>query len=509
MGHELDSCCVGVVGAGAMGIGIAEVAAAAGHKTLVFDTNLEAANSALAAMKNRLEGRVSRGKITQEAAEEIVKRVSVVSSLAELRDAGLIIEAIVEKLEIKQHVFSELENVVSRETLLTSNTSSISITKIAAALDHPERFAGLHFFNPAPVMKLVEVIAGLQTDPSIVDRLVGLAQRWNKVPARAKSVPGFIVNRVARPFYAEGFLALEQGSATPEKIDAALTRSAGFRMGPMTLTDLIGHDVNLAVAQSVYAAYDGATRFRPSLFQKELVDAGRLGRKTGHGVFTYNDNQGPTVHLHIPSKDTCELKLEVHPAALGLPHAFKNDAANNAVDVIENDSLKNDQFKIGDVLCLPNDGRSAGARASRYGQPVLIFDWSKDPGSSDLLVISRSGEVSQDKLSEITTLFERLGRKTIAFNDRPGLIVLRTIAMLVNAACDAARDQVASELDIDRAMQFGVNYPHGPFEWARIIGPEKLVTVLENISAETGDPIYQPSEYLRAMARSQTQTKVQ
>ncbi len=280
---------VGVVGAGAMGAGIAQVAAAAGHTVLLFDTRADAASAAIAGVVAALSKLVTKGRMTEETRVALGSRLHAVDTLAALADCRLVVEAIVERLDTKQDVFRELEKVVHADTLLATNTSSISITALGSALERPERLAGLHFFNPAPQMPLVEVISGAATSRATAETLHATATVWGKVPVYARSTPGFIVNRVARPFYAESLRVLNEGGANPQTLDAVLRDAGGFRMGPFELMDLIGHDVNYAVTRSVFDAFYGDPRFTPSLLQLELVEAGFLGRKTGRGFFQYGD----------------------------------------------------------------------------------------------------------------------------------------------------------------------------------------------------------------------------
>ena len=502
---DLSNSVVGVIGAGAMGVGIAEVAARAGHHVLLYDINVDACRDGLSALHQRLEKRVSRGKLERDHAASIRSNIQIVADLSAFAPCRLVVEAVIERLDIKQELFIGLEKIVDEECVLASNTSSISITAIASVLTKPERFAGLHFFNPAPVMKLVEVIAGLQTQDTIVQSLLALGKQWDKVPVRVKSVPGFIVNRVARPFYAEGFLALEQGAGTPSQIDAVLTECAGFRMGPLSLTDLIGHDVNAAVGQSVFEAYDGGVRFRPSLMQKELVAAGRLGRKTSHGVYTYNNDQSKdVVYDNAPSDaldDTLDNALLSFPAdPVPIVKWFQEKAGARHVPQAMNDTLPKDAFLINDALICLGDGKSALAQSLEVGRPVIMLDWVHDLDKARVVAFAISPNVEPQTLCAFQDFLSIIGVNAILLGDRPGLIALRTIVMLINSACDAAGDQVATEEDIDHAMQYGVNYPRGLFHWGRLLGFQFVHRALANIFAETNDPIYAPSHYLGRLA---------
>lgn len=278
---------VAVIGSGTMGAGIAEVAASHGHQVLLYDIAGDAISRAIDGIRQRLASRVTRGKLSADASAQILARLLPVTDITALSGAELVIEAASERLEVKKALFAQLAEICPPQTLLTSNTSSISVTAIAADVNHPERVAGLHFFNPAPVMKLVEVVSGLATSAEVADALCELALNWGKQPVRCQSTPGFIVNRVARPFYSEAWRALEEQVAPPEVIDAALREGGGFPMGPLELTDLIGQDVNFAVTCSVFNAFWQERRFLPSLVQQELVLAGRLGKKSGKGVYEW------------------------------------------------------------------------------------------------------------------------------------------------------------------------------------------------------------------------------
>jgi 3-hydroxybutyryl-CoA dehydrogenase len=276
---------VGIIGSGAMGAGIAQVAATAGHNVVVYDNNTAALDKAKKTLAATLQKLQEKGKIT--SAEEIMQRFSFADAVIAFADCGLIIEAIVEKLEVKKAVFSEVEKAVSADCILTSNTSSLSITSIAAACENPDRVIGLHFFNPAPLMALVEIIPAIQTDSALTGSMKELMLQWGKTPVIAKDTPGFIVNRVARPFYGEAIRIMEEGIADMATIDHIMTSVAGFKMGPFTLMDYIGHDVNYVVTETVFQSFFYDARYKPSFSQKRLLEAGWLGRKSGRGFYNY------------------------------------------------------------------------------------------------------------------------------------------------------------------------------------------------------------------------------
>lgn len=288
---------VGIIGSGAMGAGIAQVAAMAGHKIVVYDTNAAALSKAESSLTATLNKLAEKGKISNSS--EILERFTYATDLTALKESGLIIEAIVEKLDIKKSVFSEVEKLVGEDCILATNTSSLSVTSIAAACTKPERVLGLHFFNPAPLMALVEVIPAVQTDSAIVNNCKELMAAWGKVAVLTKDTPGFIVNRLARPFYGEGIRIYEEGIADMTTIDWAMTEIGGFRMGPFTLMDYIGHDVNYVVTETVFQSFFYDPRYKLSFSQKRLLEAGWLGRKTGRGFYNYAEG----VTQPEPNKD--------------------------------------------------------------------------------------------------------------------------------------------------------------------------------------------------------------
>ena len=281
---------VGIIGSGTMGSGIAQVAATSGCKVKLYDTNQEALDKSKTALEKVLLRLIEKGRIDSDEKNRIQNNITYINSLKELSDSDLTIEAIVENLKIKQMVFSELESYVSNDCIIASNTSSLSIASIASSLQRPERCIGIHFFNPAPLMKLVEVIPAIQTSDEVLEKSVSTIKEWGKTVAVAKDTPGFIVNRVARPFYGEALRVYEEGIASFQEIDSAMKKIGGFRMGPFELMDFIGNDVNYTVTETVYNAFYQDPRYKPSFTQQRLSEAGYLGRKTGKGYYDYKNN---------------------------------------------------------------------------------------------------------------------------------------------------------------------------------------------------------------------------
>ena len=462
---------VAVVGAGTMGAGIAQLAAAAGHPVVLFDAFEGAAEKGKAGVDKGLDKLVSRGKMTAETKAALLARIRLASDISEVAEASLVVEAIIENLEIKRELFASLENLVASDTILATNTSSISVTAIARELKHPERFLGMHFFNPAPVMKLVEVISGVATDAGAAEMIYDTAQNWGKIAVHAKSTPGFIVNRVARPYYAEALRLCEEQVASPATLDALLTGAGGFRLGPFALMDLIGNDVNYAVSESVFNAYYQEPRFRPSIMQLELVNAGRLGRKSGRGFYDYADD------------------------ATSAQAALENADSNaEAADI-----KLSGGFDIDGVVVERTTGVTAAARAKKLGKPVIVLDLNKGTGTS-VVGFACSTNVEDETVSKLVAGLAAQDIKAVRLPDWPGLVVMRTVAMLANEGYEANMQGVASFEAIDNAMKYGVNYPKGPIEWANEIGLANVLAVLDGIYHLTRDPRYRAALSLRLAA---------
>ena len=377
---------VGIIGSGTMGIGIAQVAATAHCEVFLYDANFSQTEKSLKNLKTTLNKLAEKGKISTEKSLEIFNQITPCQEIKELKDCDLVIEAIIENKEIKQKVFAELETYVSEKCVLGSNTSSISITSLQAELKNPERFIGIHFFNPAPLMPLVEVIPGLLTENNLAQEMLDLMKSWGKSPIIAKDVPGFIVNRIARPFYGEALRIVEENIATPEQVDDAMRTLGNFRMGPFELMDLIGIDVNFSVTQTVYKDYFYDPKYKPSLLQQRMSEAKLHGRKTGRGFYNYEEGSG------------------------------KRETGSEMPD-------------------------------------------------------------------------ENLGNQ----------IFLRIISMLINEAVEAKRLKIASDEDIELAMQKGVNYPKGLLSWGEEIGYSKISETLQNLYEEYEEERYRQSPLLRQL----------
>ena len=463
-----DALIVGVCGAGAMGSGIALVAAQAGAQVVIFDVNEAACANSRKTTESSLRQSVERGRLLQDQADSVMKSMRWTAKLDDLCGCMLVVEAILEDLVTKQELFAQLEDIVADDTIIASNTSSLSIARLAKPLRNPARFAGMHFFNPPAAMKLVEVISGPATAPDVAHRIVDIAASWKKVAVPVADVPGFIVNRVARPYYAEAFQALQQSAATALVIDHLFKAAAGFRMGPLELTDLIGQDVNFSVARSVYEAYFGQTRFVPQLLQGSLVDAGWLGRKSGRGIYDYASDA---------------TKAAPEPVA-----ASPLDDASPRPERVSPDAPP---WEREGVIVRFTRGQTARAEARTAGKPVVLLDWF-DTTSATACGFSASDETAAELGACLLTAWDM---EPFRIADTPGLIITRTLAQIANAAGDAVLDGVSNEAGIDSALQFGANYPFGPFAWAGRIGGEAIVSTLQAIASGTGHTIYNPSQY--------------
>jgi len=495
---------VAVIGAGVMGIGIVQVALLAGHPVRLYDVREGAAAAAAEQLGATLAKLADKGKLTPEDVAAARGRLSVAASLEALRDAALVIEAIVENLAVKQALMRDLEAIVAHDCVLASNTSSLSITAVARGLELPGRVVGMHFFNPVPLMRLVEVVSGLATEPAVADAIAMLAADWGKTAVHTKSTPGFIVNRIARPFYAETLALLQEQAATPAVLDACV-RGAGFRMGPCELMDLIGHDTNFAVTQSVYEANFFDKRYQPSLVQREMVDGGLLGRKSGRGFYRYPDGAAktadgeaaaptlPAVPLVLRGEGPVADLLASRLAVSGL--GFTREPAGEGGEA---------SLRIGDGWLLCTDGRCAAARAHALGvRDLALFDWPVGPAAAGAatpvvpLAWTVAAQASDDFAAQAADVLRALGWLPQRLADVPGLVVARTIAMLVNEASDAVEQGVCDAAGADAAMTLGVNYPAGPFAWLAQVGATATVRLLDALDAFYRGERYRVSPRLR------------
>ncbi|MFF4603801.1 3-hydroxyacyl-CoA dehydrogenase [Streptomyces sp. NPDC001339] len=490
---------VAVVGTGTMGQGIAQVALVAGHRVRLYDSAPGRAEEAAGAIMRRLDRLVEKGRIPAHDRAAAGERLSPATSLAELADAALVIEAILEQLPAKQELFAALEDIVADGCLLATNTSSLSVTAVAGRLRRPGRCVGMHFFNPAPLLPLVEVVSGFATDEAAATAAYETAGAWGKKPVRCADTPGFLVNRIARPFYAEALRAYEERVADPATIDAVLREGAGFKMGPFELTDLIGQDVNEAVTHSVWQAFFQDPKFAPSLAQRRLVESGLHGRKTGRGWFDYSEGAAlpePRTEGPRPAPEA----VAVH-AALPGPAAVLREMVEEAGIKITRDRTPGEsegfiRLPGGACLALTHGYPATSIVYDRY----IRFDLSLDYRAAARIALAASQSCSEADLAEAVGLFQALGKHVSVIEDVPGMIVARTIAMIVDFAVDAAARGVATPEDIDTAMRLGVNYPGGPLEWAERLGAQWVWDLLDSMYHHNAGGRYAPSWALRRRA---------
>jgi 3-hydroxybutyryl-CoA dehydrogenase len=482
---------VAVIGAGSMGAGIAQLAAQSGHPVKLFDRQPGASAAALKRIDTDLAGAVQKGRI--EAAERVavLGRISVVDSVTALAGASLAVEAIVELLEPKKALFKELDGALGDDAVLATNTSSISITAIAQGLKQPQRVIGWHFFNPVTRMKLVEIIRGVETDPDLVPAMHALSKAWGKTSVDAPNAPGFIVNRVARPYYAENLRGLAEGVAAPQAIDRLLREAGGFAMGPFELIDLIGVDVNLSVTESVFAATSWDTRYAPHLIQQELVRAGRFGRKTGFGFYPYGDKGKAPAAPIVAAEEGGAPTLAVgdQPGLLGAL-AERLDRAGGKVH--RDAFLAPETLRVGHEHVTLTDGRTLAARRDDAGSATVLLDLARDFATTT--VVGATG--APEALAHLATALKPAGIEVIALDDVAGLVVMRTVACLVNEAADVMAWTGTRAADIDTSMRLGMAYPMGPLAWADAIGPDRVAGVLEHLQDHYGETRYRRSPRL-------------
>lgn len=498
MSYELSaSTRVAVIGAGSMGSGIAQLAAQSGHQVLLHDTHAAAAERGLERIAADLEGAVKRGKLAAQECKEILGRIRVAARLEDLEGAGLVVEAIVEKLEPKQSLFRAMEALLPEQAVLATNTSSISVTAVAQGLRRPERVIGWHFFNPAPRMKLVEIVRGVETDPALVSELRVLSRAWGKTAVDAPNTPGFIVNRVARPYYAEAMRLVSEGVAEPAEVDSLLREAGKFAMGPFELMDLIGLDVNLSVSESVFQATAFDPRYAPHVLQQELVRSGRLGRKTGRGFYSYGEAaERPASVSVVAARFSASLRI---PAKLGLlaPLVERLRAAGNVIT--QHSRSIEEVLDFGPVRVALTDGRSVAERSAQDGKGLILLDLALDYNETKVIGAT-ADTVALPHMEALAGLLATAGISLVALKDVAGLVVMRTVCCLANEAADLMTWTGTSSADIDIAMQLGTAYPRGPLAWADGLGCARVATVLAHLQAHYGE-----TRYRRAPALSSRQ----
>ncbi len=489
---------VGVVGAGLMGRGIAQVAAQAGFEVRLFDAKPGAAADARRAIADVLASLATKGKLSAASAESAVARIALPDALPGLAGCTLVIEAIVERLDAKQALFKALEGVVGESCVIATNTSSLSVTAIASACAHPERVAGLHFFSPVPLMKLVEVIDGLLTAPALVPRLHAFGAALGHTPVHAKDTPGFIVNHAGRGYGTEALRIAGEGVADFATIDRILRLGCGFRMGPFELFDLTGLDVSHPVMESIYHQYYEEPRYRPSPITAQRLAAGVLGRKSGRGFYDY-PAAAPAAATPNAATDT---SARSGPVWVSATHG---EAHARVVELLERLGATIDAGAAprADALCLvlPLGRDATTAALDEHLDPTrtIALDTLIDSAKQRTLMVTPvTDPAARDAAS---ALFARDGATVDVIHDSPGFVAQRVLAHIVNVACDIAQQRIASPADIDLAVRLGLGYPQGPLAWGDALGPARLLRILAELHSAYGDPRYRPSLWLSRRAR--------
>ena len=472
----------GVAGAGTMGRGIAQVLAQCGARTLLFDAQPGAAQKAKDSIAQALARLAQKGRLGTPEVQAILARIEIAPALEALSPCHVVVEAIIEELGAKQKLFAALEGIVSGEAVLASNTSSLSVTAMAAACRRPQRVAGYHFFNPVPVMKIVEVVDGVLTEPWVGDALVALARRFGHTPVRCKDTPGFVVNHAGRAFVPESLRLLQEGVADFATIDRILVDAAGFRIGPFGLMDLVGLDVAHAVMKSMYHQYFEEEKYRPSFLAEPRVAAGLLGRKTGRGWYTYGKDGAAEA---VPEKRFSGKKPDSVWAVPELQELLLGAKDKNAAVCF--------------VAPLGKDATTAalelGLDPARTVAVDPLFGFAK---RRTLMVTPVTRPEVRDAAH---ALLAADGIPVSVINDSPGFVAQRVVAHIVNVACDIVQMRIASPEDLDRAVMLGLGYPNGPLAMGDALGPKRVLAVLEAMYDFYREPRYRPSPWLKRRAQ--------
>jgi 3-hydroxybutyryl-CoA dehydrogenase len=495
---------VGVVGAGTMGAGIAQLAATAGARTLLHDPVPEALERGIAGIRRRLEREAERGRMSVQDARAAAGRLEAVAEVEALAPCGLVIEAAPERLELKRELFSTLAGIVDEDALLATNTSSLSVTAIAAGLPSPGRVVGMHFFNPPPVMKLVEVVAGDATSPQAVERARAAGEALGRHPIEAADVAGFLVNRCNRPFGLEALRLVQERIATPEQVDRICRLGGGFRMGPFELMDLVGIDVGFEISRSFYDQSFGEPRWRPSPLAERMAAAGRHGRKAGHGWYRYPEDGGPYRpddpeppqagggNGAVAVIGSTPLAEELRTLSLDSGFQVRGDGAKLVVDCEPGSGLAAPGGPPRLVLC-------AAAPLAAIDPEAVGFYAARPLGT--LVELTRGPRTEPEAEHAAERFFASLGRHVEWVGDAPGLVLGRIVCQLVNEACFALGEGVGAAEDIDAGMVLGLNHPRGPLEWGDAIGPAAVLAVINALQQEYREERYRPAPALVRAAR--------
>ncbi|PMY14306.1 3-hydroxyacyl-CoA dehydrogenase [Pseudomonas sp. MPR-R2A5] len=480
---------IGVVGAGAMGRGIVQLFSQAGHPVSCFDAAEGSAQKAVEFVHGMIDRAVLKGRHTREEADAICASISACNRLEELAGCDLVIEAVVEDLGVKRDLFRALEEVVGEHAILASNTSSLVVSDIAAGCRRPERVAGLHFFNPVPLMKVAEVIAAVRTAPSTVEALKAVVAGAGHRAVVTEDQPGFLVNHAGRGLYTEGLRLLEERAASPQDVDTLMREAAGFRMGPFELLDLTGLDVSGKVMESIYQQFHQEPRFRPSSLIPPRVGAGLYGRKTGEGWYRYQDNMKQEApRREIPPLRT-DLSVWIDPAADDNKR-LQGLVIEAGIEVVE-------QAADGDVLVVQFWGTDTTRYCVEHGlDAARTVAVDPLPGLDKHRTLMLSSVTRAEVRDAALAILAQQDMPVTVISDSCGFVLQRILAMIVNIAADIAQRGIASVEDIEDAVRLGLGYPQGPLSLGDAIGGKRVLNILTRMHAATGDPRYRPSPWL-------------
>ncbi|WP_144155749.1 3-hydroxyacyl-CoA dehydrogenase [Paraburkholderia sp. BCC1885] len=489
---------IGIVGTGAMGRGIAQIASLAGLTVRLFDTNPAAVGAARDYLADTFAKLTAKGKLDQARSLAALANVSGAQAIGDLVDCDLVIEAIVEKLEVKRTLFRELETVVSDRCVLASNTSSLSITAIAAGCSDPSRVVGYHFFNPVPLMRVVEVIDGLRSDPSAGDALMDLARRMGHTPVRAKDMPGFIVNHAGRGMNTEGLRIAGEGVASFVEIDRIMREQAGFRLGPFELLDLTALDVSHPVMESIYHQFYEEPRFTPSPITGTRLAGGLIGRKSGEGFYRYDDGK-QQVPEEAPAPTELPTRAWVSRRYPEARQAVVELVAKAGVALDEGATPAADSLII--VTPFGHDATTAAVDEALDASRTVAVDALFPLVAAQRRTLMTTPATTRAARDTAHALLAADGIPVTVIRDSTGFVAQRVVATIVNIGCDIAQQQIATPQDIDLAVTLGLGYPRGPLALGDALGAKTLLTILRNMFGVLGDPRYRPSPWLARRAQ--------
>lgn len=485
---------IAIIGCGAMGRGIAQIAAQAGSRVALFDTHEGAAAAAKASLEAQWQKLLAKGRIDAQQLQQWVEHLECKDSLEQLSGAGLVIEAVVERLDVKKRLVADLERIVAPDTILATNTSSLSVTAIGAALDRPQRLAGFHFFNPVPLMKVVEVIAGIKTDPSVCQTLSDYARQMGHTPVQAQDTPGFIVNHAGRGYGTEALRIASEGVADYATIDRILRDQVGFKLGPFELLDLTALDVSHPVMESIYQQYYEEPRYRPSPITAQRLAGGLLGKKVGEGFYRYADG-------------VAEVPAEPPPPAVSdIPPVWVSPRAARRAELYQ---------LLKDLGATIETGQSPSPQAITLVAPLgfdvttvavverldpartVGIDMLIDDAATRRRVLATNPATRMDIRDAAHALFARDGKAVSVIRDSGGFVTQRVVATIINIACDICQQRICTPKDLETAVTLGLGYPLGPLAMGDRWGPTNILEVLFNLQTVYGDPRYRPSPWLR------------